>query len=217
MYQLTCTMISAGPPHPYDKRWHLHLGGKPGAVRQRSARSLLPCARFCRRPSRAEQAASVSLPTSLGVRRSRAHVAAVILSSLITFGLAASIAAAQSHLPPCPSDRNQVWTDCTGAYSSPDGSRYVGEFRDNKRNGQGALTFANGDKYVGEWSDGKENGQGTYTFLSGDKYVGEWWDGKRNGRGIETYADGREYVGEWRHGKKWTGHAHVAQWTEIRW
>jgi hypothetical protein len=136
-------------------------------------------------------------------KRSRwPHVAAIILSSLITFGLAPSIAAAQSHLPPCPSDRNQVWTDCTGAYSYPDGSRYVGEFRDNKRNGQGALTFANGDKYVGEWSDGKENGQGTYTFLNGDKYIGEWGDGKRNGRGTETYPDGREYVGEWRNGKK---------------
>jgi hypothetical protein len=94
---------------------------------------------------------------------SRTHVAATILSSLIAFGLAPSIVAAQSHLPQCPSDRNQVWSNCTAVYSYPDGSRYVGEFRDNKRNGQGTLTFANGDKYVGEWSDGKENGQGTYT------------------------------------------------------
>jgi hypothetical protein len=59
-------------------------------------------------------------------------------------------------------------------YSYPDGSRYVGEFRDNKRSGQGTLTFANGNQYVGEWSDGKENGQGTYTFAGGGKYVGDW-------------------------------------------
>jgi hypothetical protein len=97
--------------------------------------------------------------------RSRTHVATTILSSLIAFGLAPSIAAAQSPLPQCPSDRNQVWTDCAGAYGYSDGSRYVGEFRDNKRSGQGTLTFANGDKYVGKWSDGKENGQGTYTFV----------------------------------------------------
>jgi hypothetical protein len=164
-------------------------------------------ARFCRRYichrlSCAEQVASVSSPTSLGVRRSRARVAATILSSLITFGLASSVAAAQSHLPQCPSDRNHAWTDCTGAYSYPDGSRYVGEFRDNKRSGQGTLTFANGDKYVGEWSDGNENGQGTYTFVGGDKYVGVWRDGKRNGRGTQTYSDGSSYVGEWRDGKK---------------
>jgi hypothetical protein len=104
----------------------------------------------------AEHVAKASLPTPLRPKYSRAHVAATILSSLITFGLAPSIAAAQSHLLQCPSDRNQVWTDCTGTYSYHDGSRYVGEFRDNKRSGEGTLMFANGDKYVGEWSDGKE-------------------------------------------------------------
>jgi hypothetical protein len=136
-----------------------------------------------------------------GMRYSRAHVAGIILSSLIIFGSAPS-AAAQSHLPQCPSDRNQVWNNCTGVYGYPDGSRYFGEFTDNKRSGQGTLTFANGDKYVGEWSDGKENGQGTYTFVSGDKYVGDWWDSKRNGRGTQTYSDGSSYVGEWRDDKK---------------
>jgi len=133
-------------------------------------------------------------------RCSRTHVAATIL--LIAFGLAPNIAAAQSHLPQCPSDRNQVWTDCTGIYSYPDGSRYIGEFRDNKRSGQGTLTFTNGDKYVGEWSDGKENGHGTYTFVGGDKNVGDWRDSKRNGRGTQTYSDGSSYVGEFRGDKR---------------
>ena len=104
---------------------------------------------------------------------SRTHVATIILSSLIAFGLAPSIAAAQSPLPQCPSDRNQVWTDCAGAYGYSDGSRYVGEFRDNKRSGQGTLTFANGDKYVGEWSDGNENGQGTYTLIGSRVSLGQ--------------------------------------------
>src|SRR5215472_6517344 len=123
---------------------------------------------------------NVAKGLTLGMEYSRGHVAATILSSLIVFGLGQSIAAAQSHLPQCPSDRNQVWVECTGDYGYPDGSRYVGEFRDNKKNGQGTLTFANGDKYVGAWSDGKENGQGTYTFSDGDKYVGDWRDSKRN-------------------------------------
>src|SRR5271167_4151141 len=82
----------------------------------------------------AEHVASSSLPGLM--RYSRAYVAATILSSLITFCLAPSIGAAQSHLPQCPSERNQIWTDCTGVYSYPDGSRYVGEFRDNKRSAQ---------------------------------------------------------------------------------
>ena len=29
-------------------------------------------------------------------------------------------------------------------------------------------------KYVGEYKNNKKHGQGTYTFASGDKYVGEW-------------------------------------------
>ena len=32
-------------------------------------------------------------------------------------------------------------------------------------------------KYVGEWKDDKPNGQGTSTFPSGDMFVGEYEDG----------------------------------------
>ena len=31
------------------------------------------------------------------------------------------------------------------------------------RNGQGTRTYPNGSKYVGEWKDGERHGQGTYT------------------------------------------------------
>jgi hypothetical protein len=33
--------------------------------------------------------------------------------------------------------------------------KYVGEFRDNKRTGQGAFTWASGKVNSGEWKDGK--------------------------------------------------------------
>jgi len=46
--------------------------------------------------------------------------------------------------------------------------------------------WENGTKYLGEWKDGKKHGQGTYTYGKGewevDKYVGEWKDGKWNGQ-----------------------------------
>ena len=58
-------------------------------------------------------------------------------------------------------------------------------------NGFGTYTTANGDKYVGEFKDNKYEGQGTYTSASGDKYVGEWKDGKNNGQGTATFANGR--------------------------
>ena len=54
----------------------------------------------------------------------------------------------------------------------------------------GTYTFASGSKYVGEFKDGKYNGQGTATFASGEKYVGEWKDGKFNGQGTLFASNG---------------------------
>ena len=58
----------------------------------------------------------------------------------------------------------------------------------------------NGYKYVGEWKDGMRNGQGTMTFKVGSfnppydgyKYVGEFRNGKRTSKGIETWADSQD-------------------------
>ena len=36
--------------------------------------------------------------------------------------------------------------------------KYVGEFKDDKKNGLGTFTWANGNKYVGEFKDGNRNG-----------------------------------------------------------
>ena len=40
------------------------------------------------------------------------------------------------------------------------------------------MTYSNGDKFVGEYKDGERNGQGTYTFLDGTVYEGEWKNGE---------------------------------------
>jgi len=45
-------------------------------------------------------------------------------------------------------------------------------------NGQGTYTWSDGSKYVGEWKDNKKHGQGTYTNPDGIKYVGEFKDGR---------------------------------------
>ena len=61
------------------------------------------------------------------------------------------------------------------------------------------------EKYVGEYKDGKRNGQGTVTWSDGKNYVGEFKDGKFNGHGKLTWSDGRKYVGEYKDGKTWNG------------
>ncbi len=94
-------------------------------------------------------------------------------------------ACAQSNLPPC--DPSSIFHNCFGTYTFSNGDKYVGEYKDNKENGQGTFTSAKGDKYVGEWKDGKRNGQGTLTFARGEKYVGEFKDGFRQGE-VVLYA-----------------------------
>ena len=89
--------------------------------------------------------------------------------------------ATASSLPDCPSDQSERYHNCFGTHTYASGSKYVGEFKDNKINGQGSLTYVNGGKYVGEWRDSKRNGQGTYTYANGDTHTGEWKDGKRQG------------------------------------
>jgi len=54
---------------------------------------------------------------------------------------------AQSSLPACQGSDAPRWTNCFGTETFPSGNKYVGEFKDGKRNGQGTFTFANGDKY----------------------------------------------------------------------
>ena len=83
-----------------------------------------------------------------------------------------------------------------GTLTFPDGETYSGTWKDDKYNGQGTLTFADGNTYTGEFRDGKYNGQGTLTFADGTTYTGEFKDDKRNGSGTFTYADGRKSTGE---------------------
>jgi hypothetical protein len=56
-------------------------------------------------------------------------------------------------------------------------------------------------KYVGEYKDGKKSGQGTHTFANGDKYVGEFWDDMYNGQGVFTFVNGDQQEGIWENNK----------------
>jgi len=85
-----------------------------------------------------------------------------------------------------------------GTYTSPNGEQYVGEYEDDKYQGQGTYTSPNGEKYVGGYKNDKYHGQGTYTWANGDGYVGAFKDGNKNGLGIMTLADGSWHYGEWK-------------------
>ncbi len=76
-------------------------------------------------------------------------------------------AAAQSSLPPCPSDTRLLWTNCAGQ-----------------------LHFNSGEKYYGTFNNGAFHGEGVFIHADGRRYVGELKGGKRDGQGIEYRADG---------------------------
>jgi len=106
------------------------------------------------------------------------------------------------------------------------GEQYIGEIKDNKREGQGTCIYKNGDKYEGFWKNNKKegkgiyyfthkgevykgnffndypNGKGIYNYKNGDKYEGMFKDGKEHGEGVINYANGTRYKGEFKNGKK---------------
>jgi hypothetical protein len=84
-----------------------------------------------------------------------------------------------------------AWTDCFGGVDLPDGSKYVGEFKDGKYHGQGSYLFSDGRRYVGELKDGKRSGQGVFLLLDGTRYIGEYKDDKWNGVGAVYSASGQ--------------------------
>tara|TARA_B100000780_G_C21087317_1_gene438094 strand:- start:1113 stop:1511 length:399 start_codon:yes stop_codon:yes gene_type:complete len=79
-----------------------------------------------------------------------------------------------SELPNCEGNNASTWTNCFGTFTLPNGSKYVGDWKDGIFNGQGTATVADGAKYVGEWKDGKRSGQGTLTHADGKIEEGIW-------------------------------------------
>jgi hypothetical protein len=54
----------------------------------------------------------------------------------------------------------------------PDGGKYVGEWKDDKRNGQATLIYPDGEIHVSQWEDDKKIGKGSTTFPDGTVYPG---------------------------------------------
>jgi hypothetical protein len=70
---------------------------------------------------------------------------------------------------------NQVF--CSGGngyFDYPDGSRWIGEFRDGYPAGKGFCYYSNGDRYEGQWANNAPNGEGIMYFASGRVYGAVW-------------------------------------------
>ena len=50
----------------------------------------------------------------------------------------------ESSLPKCEGSYYELWTNCYGTETWENGRKYVGEFKDGARNGQGTMTHPDG-------------------------------------------------------------------------
>ena len=89
-----------------------------------------------------------------------------------------------------------------GTVTLPNEYTFTGDFKDGKFHGQGTQIFSNRDKYVGEFKSGKKHGKGTLSSTNGFKYVGEFKRGKKHGQGTLDLLDGGKYVGKFKNDKK---------------
>jgi len=64
-----------------------------------------------------------------------------------------------------------------GYYRYPEGSIWVGEFKEGAPHGKGTCDYANGDRYEGEWENNKPNGEGVMRFANGRTYGAVWLNG----------------------------------------
>ena len=99
------------------------------------------------------------------------------------------------------------------------GTKYEGQWIDDRMTGKGVITTLDGGCYEGHFHDGQRDGHGTeeYGNLSGVpyvcplgyrhpgaghcRYVGDWKNSQFHGCGEFTCVDGRYYKGEWVQGK----------------
>ena len=83
-------------------------------------------------------------------------------------------------------------------------SRYIGDWRDNCKEGFGIQFYNNGDKYEGMWAMDKKHGQGTYWRNENGKlrreYTGDWFEDKKHGRGTFFFKNSDRYDGYWVNG-----------------
>ena len=79
----------------------------------------------------------------------------------------------------------------------PDGTYYEGEYKNGKKWGEGKLQLPDGSTYDGQFKDGEINGKGKIIYSDKREYEGDWVNNKFNGKGVFTWPDGRKYTGEY--------------------
>ena len=85
------------------------------------------------------------------------------------------------------------------------GDKYLGEIKDNKKNGYGIFYFENNEeyeRYEGYWKDDKKYSKGTMFYKNGSIYIGDWNNDLREGEGVIYFQTGEKFCGHFIKDKK---------------
>jgi len=89
-----------------------------------------------------------------------------------------------------------------GTFTWSNGTKYEGEWKDDKEHGLGIKIWSDGARYEGLWEEGKFQGYGKHTWSTGSFYIGFWDDHKRTGKGCNTWSERDRYSGDWLNDQK---------------
>lgn len=78
---------------------------------------------------------------------------------------------------------------------------YIGEFLDDRINGQGILQFPNGNLYEGDFIDGRMEGNGKLTWANGSSYSGMFLNNLPDGQGRFVDVTGQFWQGLFSRGR----------------
>ena len=95
------------------------------------------------------------------------------------------------------------WLNGIGVFYKKNVEAFIGEFKENKRNGFG-IEEDSGLKLEGTYKDNYMIGIGIITYKSGDKYIGEIFYSK-SGIGKYIYKSNKYFIGEYKDGYRYKG------------
>lgn len=86
----------------------------------------------------------------------------------------------------------------TGRLIDVSGNVYIGEFKDNRRHGQGTFfDVEENSMFVGTFDKGYKEGFGKLTFVDGSYFEGNYYCGLRSGQGLDFRSVSHYYQGNY--------------------
>lgn len=84
----------------------------------------------------------------------------------------------------------------------PSGEKYEGYVNSmNLKHGKGTYYWKSGSRYTGDWVNDKATGKGIYYSHEGWRYEGEFLNAQFHGKGIYYFANGKKKEGTWINGQ----------------